>query len=207
MFLTLQNTEAPSNDPESASAAGICDNDASFMSYEDTDTSFVSEVSSLYLPTPEKRAKQSLTAVSVPKKLCFVDITSLQSFINQINEIRRCTTPGCGGKIVPTEVKSIGLGGAISVFYACNGCVTKFAEFESSPKFSGIGRMTEISMSVQVAFIVAGCTHATYYKVLKNYDAVLFAYTIQLLHPVVSKMLEELCAEAKLEMRNMDQSQ
>ena len=90
--------------------------------------------------------------------------------------------------------------------------VTKFAEFESSPKFSGIGKMPEISISVQVAFLVTGCTHATYYKVLKNFlgiDAVsppMFAYTIQLLHPVVSKMLEELCAEAKLEMRNMDQS-
>lgn len=89
----------------------------------------------------------------------------------------------------------------------------KFAEFESSPKFSGIGRMTEISMSVQVAFIVAGCTHATYYKVLKNFlgiDAVsppMFSYAIQLLHPVVSKMLEELCTEAKLVMRSMDQSQ
>ena len=35
----------------------------------------------------------------------------------------------------------------------------------------------------------------------------MFAYTIQLLHQVLSKMLEELCAEAKLEMRNMDQSQ
>lgn len=112
-------TEAPCNDPGSASASGICDNDASFMSYEDTDTSFVSEVSSMYLPTPEKRAKQSLTAISIPKKLRFVDLTSLQNFINQVNEIRRCTTPGCDG----TEVKSIGLGGAISIYYACNGCV------------------------------------------------------------------------------------
>ena len=152
-------TEAP---PGSPSASGIYDNDASFVSCEDTDTSFVSEVSSLFLPTPEKRAKQSLTAVSIPKKLCFVDITSLQNFINQVNEIRRCATPGCDG----TEVKTIGLGGAISIFYACNGCVTKFAEFESSPKFSGIGKMSEISISVQVAFLVAGCTHATYYKVL-----------------------------------------
>ena len=151
--------------------------------------------------------------MSIPKKLCFVDVTCPQNFIDQVNEIRRCTTPGCDGKIVPTEVKSLGLGGAISIYYACNGCVMKFAEFESSPKFSGIGRMTEISMSVQVAFIVAGCTHATYYKVLKNFlgiDAVsppMFSYTIQLLHPVVSKMLEELCTEAKLEMRSMDQSQ
>ena len=58
------------------------------MSCEDTDTSFVSEVSSLFLPTPEKRAKQSLTAVSIPKKLCLVDITSLQNFINLVNEIK-----------------------------------------------------------------------------------------------------------------------
>ena len=120
----MADSEDLCNDPEPATASGIC-NDASFISYEDTDTSFVSEVSSLYLPTPEKMVKDSLTPVSIPKKLCFVDIKSLQNFINQINDIRSCTTPGCDGNIVPTEVKSIGLGGAISIFYACNGCVIK----------------------------------------------------------------------------------
>ena len=43
----------------------------------DADTSFVSEVSSdsLYLPTPQKLAKQSLPVVPMPKRICFVDLT------------------------------------------------------------------------------------------------------------------------------------
>ena len=68
-FVILQNMDITEAPPGSPSASGIYDNDASFVSCEDTDTSFVSEVSSLFLPTPEKRAKQSLTAVSIPKKL------------------------------------------------------------------------------------------------------------------------------------------
>ena len=69
----------------------------------DADTSFVSEVSSdsLYLPTPQKLAKQSLPVVPMPKKICFVDLTSLGNFIEQLNRIRKCATPGCNGNIVP----------------------------------------------------------------------------------------------------------
>ena len=65
MLFLVQNVDMTEADPGSASASGTCDNDAS---YED---SFVSEVSSLYLSTPEKRAKQSLTAVYIPQETLF----------------------------------------------------------------------------------------------------------------------------------------
>ena len=42
-------------------------------------------------------------------------------------------------------------------------------------------------MAVQVAFIVAGCTHATYYRALK----------LELMYPVVKGMVDKLCEEAK----------
>lgn len=65
---------------------------------------------SLYLPTPQKLAKQGLSIVPMPKKFCFMDLTSLGNFIEQLNQIRKRTTPGCNGKIVPMSIESIGLG-------------------------------------------------------------------------------------------------
>ena len=57
------------------------------------------------------------------------------------------------------DVKSIGLGGAISVEYICNGCVGQHAHFEASRRYDiEYGSMSEVGMAVQVAFIVAGCT-------------------------------------------------
>ena len=181
----------------------------------DVDTSFVSEVSSgsLYLPTPQKLAKQSLPIVPMPKKICFMDLTSLDNFIEQLNQIRKCTTPGCDGKIVPMSIESIGLGGAINIRYTCSGCVMKYAQLEASSKYDGVGSMTEIGMAVQVAFIIAGCTHTTYFKTLKGalgIDAVcpqIFQYTIEMMYPVVKGMLNAMCDEAKKEMRSMDQTQ
>ena len=84
----------------------------------DGDT-FVCEVSSgsLYLPTPQKLAKQSLHIVPMPKKICFMDLTCLGNSNEQLNQIWKCTAPGCDGKIVPISIESIGLGGVINVLY------------------------------------------------------------------------------------------
>jgi hypothetical protein len=40
----------------------------------------------------------------------------------------------------------------------------KYAQLEASSKYDGVGSMTEIGMAVLVAFIIAGCTHTTYFK-------------------------------------------
>ena len=55
---------------------------------------------SLYLPTPERMASESvrenvrLNAVIVPHKVCFMDLTRLDEFIKQMNHIRACATRG-----------------------------------------------------------------------------------------------------------------
>ena len=72
-----------------------------------------------------------------------------------MNQIRCCATPGCKGALCPIHVKSLGLGGALSITYACNGCASQWALFETS-KYD-LGCVTEISIAVQVAFIIAGC--------------------------------------------------
>ena len=65
---------------------------------------------------------------------------------------------------------------------------------------------------IQVAFIVAGCTHTTYYKTLKHalgVDAVqwtTFQSTIKQMLPVVEEMVHRMC-EAETEMKTMNQDE
>ena len=93
--------------------------------------------------------------------------------------------------------------------YGCDGCASKWAVLGSS---MGRQTSTEISVAIQVAFIVAGCTHATYCKVLQHelgVQAVSEATlrdTIKKMHPIVEGMLDEWCEVAKNEMKAMDQS-
>ena len=70
-----------------------------------------------------------------------------------------------------------------------------------------LGDATEISVAIQVAFIIAGCTHMTYYKVLKHalgIEAVswsTFNSTIKRMYPVVKEMVDKMCDDAKDDMR------
>ena len=60
-------------------------------------------------------------------------------------------TPGCDGNLVPVAVKSTGMGGGLSVCFGCDG---------NEPAYNN-----DISVSVQVAFILAS---STYCKTLQN---------------------------------------
>ena len=92
----------------------------------------------------------------------------LDKFMKKLNQARVCTTPGCRGDLVPIHIRSAGQGGAVTIGYTCNGCVGHTILFETSSRYEQ-GRISEIGMAVQVAFIIAGCTHITYYN--KNVKA------------------------------------
>jgi hypothetical protein len=70
------------------------------------------------------------------------------------------------------------------------------------------GSTNAVKMCVQVAFIIAGSTHAVYYKTLKHalgIEAVgehAFMDTIRCMFPVVKSMLDALCEAAKQEMKD-----
>ena len=89
-------------------------------------------------------------------------MTQLEIFINAI---RGCKPHGCEGELVNFHVRSNGLGGALVVTFACNGC-GKCVLFQTSAMYEGMNT-SEIGIALQVAFIVAGCTHSTYFKVMK----------------------------------------
>lgn len=186
--------------------------DVSFGSSEvGLDLSFASQSDngSLYMPTPQKKFKDVLRAIKVPKRICFTNLTQLDEFVQKMNTIRRCNTPGSPGRLVAVQIDSKGQGGAISVRYCCNGCASKAAVFEASPKCA-LSDKAEIGLAVQVAFVVGGCMHSTYQCILKQalgMDAVsstTFLSAIKLLYPIVTKMVDEMCEEGKEGMKSLD---
>jgi len=116
------------------------------------------------------------------------------------------------GNLAPLSFKTKGLGGAVTVDYVCDGCGSQAVQFESSSKYELLDS-TEIGIAIQVAFIISGCTYATYNRVLHQafgidaYSSDLFSSTIARMHPVVEQMVDEMCEEAKSEMRELDSSQ
>ena len=94
-----------------------------------------------------------------------MDLVQVDQFVQQMNQVRSCNTLGCMGSLVPVSVRYSGLGAAVSMSYGCDGCASKWVVLGSS---MGRQTSTEISWAIQVAFIVAGCTHATYCKVLQH---------------------------------------
>ena len=68
---------------------------------------------------------------NVPSKnICFMDLNQFDQFIKQVNEIRCCATPGCKGALTLVCVRSVGLGGAVSISCTCNGCGNQGAIFD-----------------------------------------------------------------------------
>ena len=90
---------------------------------------WVSRGMTLYLPTPERMVRESVRthAAIVPHKVCFMYLTRLDEFIKQLNHIHACAIPGCKGELIPVHVNSGGQGGAITMRYTCNGCISQTA--------------------------------------------------------------------------------
>ena len=96
-----------------------------------------------------------------------IELSQSGNYINTVNKIRSCTTPGCKGNLAPVAVKCRGIGGAITVRYSCDGCNLKDARFEAHSKCETmLAGSNTISVSLQVVFIIAGNTHVTICKTL-----------------------------------------
>lgn len=106
-----------------------------------------------------------------------------------------CCTPRCTGKLVPVNVKLIGLAGTAIVKFTCIGCTDWKLTLHS---LDNVGlskhRVVSLALHCQVAFVVAGCAYSQYCKVLKRCLAVsslrattyILQYaTVKLLHLVV----------------------
>ena len=162
--------------------------------------------SSDYLPTPEKRLRLSRVESVNLEMGMFVCLTSqVASFIDQMNENMACRTPGCNGTFVPIRAISEGLGGAIKIVIACNGCKMRSLTFDSSPLVES-SCLTMVGLALQVAFYACGCTHMQYYCTLRQFLGVSavtcksFYDMIKLVYPCVLDMTQEMCDEAREDM-------
>ena len=164
-----------------------------------------------YFPTPEKRQRiaimqQPVQAVSLGRGMFVCLSSQVSAFLDQVNANMACRTPGCSGVYVPVRVICEGLGGGLKVEIACSGCKIRRLTFDSSPMIES-SRRTIVSLAVQVAFYASGCTHAQYYRILKQSLGVQavtckpFYETIKLVFPHVSDMLEEMGTEAMADMK------
>ena len=88
-------------------------------------------------------------------------------FLDQVNANMACRTPGCSGVYVPVRVVCEGLGGGLKVEIACNGCKIRGLTFDSSPMIESFA-VAIVSLALQVSFYASGCTHAQYYRILKQ---------------------------------------
>ncbi len=112
----------------------------------------------IYLPTPQKGFKHAIQAAPVPNTICLTNLSQVDKFVQQMNEMWQCSTPGCMGDLVPLSIQTKGLGGAVSIPYACSGCGIQAALFEASPRYE-LSSQTEIGVAVQVALsLVGACT-------------------------------------------------
>ena len=105
---------------------------------------------SLYVPTPQRMVRANARTCiikNLPSNICFMDLNQFDKFIKQVNEIRCCATPGCKGALTPVYVRSVGLGGAVSISCTCNGCGNQGAIFETSSKYE-LGNATEVSTAI-----------------------------------------------------------
>jgi len=142
--------------------------------------------------------------------LAVIDVNALDRFINTINVARKCATPSCSGSLVCSSLRMEGMGGTVEVIYVCNGCGSHDTIFTGCELHKSIGKTTTIGASIMVAFIISGCLFATYYKAMKLalgincYKHTAYMTMLKRLHPVVKGMLDEMCKDAKEEMKALD---
>ena len=82
----------------------------------------VSDTDSVCVPTLERPVARKVSRTDLPNEVTIMEVYQLEKFVVLINKIRRCITPHCVGELICVKFNSSGLGGAISLSYACSVC-------------------------------------------------------------------------------------
>ena len=144
----------------------------------------------------------------------FVGVTSqVTDLIDQVNATSGCkATSGCTGELKVVRVRLAGLGGAVEMTYRCSKCTKRVVTFRSSVEHETT-KQTVVGLALQVAFACAGCTHAKYHRALElalgmhTVTPDQYHKTLEIMAPHVSALLDEMCEEAKQDMKCMDPSE
>ena len=108
---------------------------------------------SVYVPTPERQSRTKLSRVET-RKLPFVDLAELDTFMCTVNSVRGCKTPNCEGKLIPVNVKRA----ALCITYTCDGCQLQGAQSQG-PIISQCG----ISLT-KTNFYFVSCMYVAFSK-------------------------------------------
>ena len=185
-------------------SADVLSSDNETVSTDSNDVSLSGSDSSWVL-SPEQLARH-VSPVPCRDRVAVMEMADIERLMTAVSKIRGCKTPGCEGSLVPVQVKSTGLGGALCISFACDGCSKQRVTLR--PAEFSLKQKSRVSICVQVAFILAGATHATYVKVLQlalGMEAV--AMVTFLGACFVKGVLDELCEIAKQEMKALPESE
>ena len=172
-----------------------------------------SDEDALYVPSPTSDCLRYVKPIPFPKgcKLAVIDVNAIDKFVDTINAARKCATPSCRGILVCSSLRMKGMGGSVEIIYVCNGCGSHDTIFTGCDVHKSM-RTTTIGSSIMLAFIISGCLFSTYYKTMKLalgincYKYTAYKTMLKRLHPVVKGMVDEMCNDAKDDMKKLDQT-
>ena len=176
------------------------------VEYGELEQSFTDRPSDIDFTPTKKQPYVSRKTVSLGNQLYVAQTSTFEDFIHQINRNSRCKTTGCKGDLIPVGIRTLHLGGAIHLKFACSGCENRHMLFQSSVLLEQSQR-TLIGFALEVAFIVGGCTQSQYRRVLRNalgincFGHSTFDDAFKLMYKPVLQLLREQCDEAKAEMK------
>ena len=85
--------------------------------------------------------------------------------MDEASALRKCSTEGCLGHLVPVAVNRVGFGGGACAQFACDGCTSVDLIFNTST-FVQESRCNVASLSVTLAFVLTGHMHSGYHNTL-----------------------------------------
>ncbi|XP_070562223.1 uncharacterized protein [Ptychodera flava] len=176
-----------------------------------------------YFPLPNKRhllyrpiVLHVDTAVpkAVPVNNCFYvgQSSCMSDFMENINRTSHCRTDGCSGILILVKVTTAGLGGSLKIDYSCNGCTGRNISFDSSIYIEGT-RRTIVSLALHLAHFIAGNHFSDISKSLgvglgiQVLSRPAFQGIIKLLYPHVKNVVDEMCDEARKDMKTLPPTQ
>ena len=113
--------------------------------------------------------KESTTSIGQQEQpencLFFTELRAFMTFLEELSAQRKYTTNGCSDNLVPVFVDRTGLGGGDRIQLSCDRCASHSLIFNTST-FVQDSRQYVASMSVALAFLLAGHVHSGYHKTL-----------------------------------------
>jgi hypothetical protein len=117
--------------------------------------------------------------------------------------------PYTSGKLVLVATKKKSLGGSMRFLFRCNGCWKEEIQYKSS-QLALNSRRQLVSLALSLAFFVSGNGYASYRKTLGKglglgiVSEKPFLEVIDLAFPFIKDILDELCDDAKHQMKQLE---